>query len=37
MNNSLRKHDSIRKTPAEAASITTESKSKWKTVIQNSI
>ena len=34
--NHVRKHDSIRKTPAEAAGITTEGRKKWKTLIQNS-
>ena len=34
--NHVRKHDSIKKTPAEAAGITTEGRNKWKTIIQNS-
>ena len=34
--NHCRKHDSIKKTPAEAAGIHTEGASKWKTLIQNS-
>lgn len=34
--NYVRKHDSIKKTPAEAAGITVEGASKWKTLIQNS-
>ena len=34
--NHVRKHDSIGKTPAEAAGITTEGRNKWKTIIQNS-
>jgi len=34
--NHVRKHDSICKTPAEAAGITTEGRNKWKTIIQNS-
>ena len=34
--NHCRKHDSIAKTPAEAAGIHTEGRSKWKTIIQNS-
>ena len=34
--NHVRKHDSIRKTPAEAAGISTEGRNKWKTLIQNS-
>ena len=33
--NHVRKHDSIRKTPVEAASIITEGPNKWKTIIQN--
>lgn len=34
--NHVRKHDSINKTPAEAAGISTERRNKWKTIIQNS-
>ena len=34
--NHVRKHDSIRKTPAEAAGISTEGTNKWKTIVQNS-
>ena len=34
--NHVRKHDSIKKTPAEAAGISTEGRNKWKTIIQNS-
>ena len=34
--NHVRKHDTIEKTPAEAAGITTEGRNKWKTIIQNS-
>ena len=34
--NHCRKHDSIAKTPAEAAGIHTEGRNKWKTIIQNS-
>ncbi|MDE0525756.1 MAG: DDE-type integrase/transposase/recombinase [Thaumarchaeota archaeon] len=34
--NHVRRHDSIKKTPAEAAGISTEGRSKWKTIIQNS-
>ena len=34
--NHVRKHDSIKKTPAEAAGIHTEGRNKWKTIIQNS-
>ena len=34
--NHCRKHDSIAKTPAEAAGISTEGRNKWKTIIQNS-
>ena len=34
--NHCRKHDSICKTPAEAAGIHTEGRNKWKTLIQNS-
>ena len=34
--NHCRKHDSICKTPAEAAGISTEGRNKWKTIIQNS-
>ncbi len=34
--NHVRKHDSICKTPAEAAGIHTEGRNKWKTIIQNS-
>ena len=34
--NHCRVHDSIKKTPAEAAGIVTEGKNKWKTLIQNS-
>ena len=34
--NHCRKHDSIKKTPAEAAGIHTEGRNKWKTIIQNS-
>ena len=33
--NHCRKHDSIKKTPAEAAGITTEGRNKWRTIIQN--
>ncbi len=35
-NNHCRMHDSIKKTPAEAAGITIEGRNKWKTLIQNS-
>ena len=34
--NHCRKHDAIKKTPAEAAGITIEGRNKWKTLIQNS-
>ena len=34
--NHVRRHDSIGKTPAEAAGITIEGRNKWKTIIQNS-
>lgn len=34
--NHVRKHDSIKQTPAEAAGITTEGANKWKTIIRNS-
>ena len=34
--NHCRKHDSIKKTPAEAVGISTEGRNKWKTIIQNS-
>ena len=34
--NHCRVHDSIKKTPAEAAGIETEGRNKWKTLIQNS-
>ncbi len=34
--NHCRKHDSLGKTPAEAAGISTEGRNKWKTIIQNS-
>lgn len=34
--NHVRKHDAIKKTPAEAAGISTEGANKWKTIIQNS-
>ena len=34
--NHCRIHDSIKKTPAEAAGIATEGANKWKTIIQNS-
>ena len=34
--NHCRKHDSICKTPAEAAGIHTEGRNKWKSIIQNS-
>lgn len=34
--NHVRKHDSIHKTPAEAAGISVEGRNKWKTIIQNS-
>ena len=34
--NHVRKHDSIKKTPAEAAGISVEGRNKWKTLIQNS-
>ena len=34
--NHVRKHDSIKKTQAEAAGISTEGRNKWKTLIQNS-
>ena len=34
--NHVREHDSICKTPAEAAGIRTEGANKWKTIIQNS-
>ncbi len=34
--NHCRRHDSIAKTPAEAAGIHTEGRNKWKTIIQNS-
>lgn len=34
--NHVRKHDSIKKTPAEAAVIHTEGSNKWKPIIQNS-
>ena len=33
--NHCRRHDSIAKTPAEAAGIHTEGRNKWKTIIQN--
>ena len=34
--NHVREHDTIKKTPAEAAGISTEGANKWKTIIQNS-
>lgn len=34
--NHVRRHDAIKKTPAEAAGIHTEGTNKWKTLIQNS-
>lgn len=34
--NHVRKHDAIKKTPTEAAGISTEGRNKWKTIIQNS-
>ena len=34
--NHCRPHDAIKKTPAEAAGITTEGRNKWKSIIQNS-
>ena len=34
--NHCRKHDAIKKTPAEAAGISVEGRNKWKTLIQNS-
>ena len=34
--NHVRRHDAIKKTPAEAAGISTEGRNKWKTIIQNS-
>ena len=34
--NHVRKHDAIKKTPAEAAGISVEGRNKWKTLIQNS-
>ena len=34
--NHCRRHDSIKKTSAEAAGIHTEGASKWKAIIQNS-
>lgn len=34
--NHVRRHDTICRTPAEAAGISTEGSNKWKTIIQNS-
>ena len=34
--NHVRRHDTIKKTPAEAAGISIEGRNKWKTIIQNS-
>lgn len=34
--NHVHKHDSVRKTRAEAVGITTQYPNKWKTIIQNS-
>ncbi|MDE0091579.1 MAG: hypothetical protein OXP12_09600 [Thaumarchaeota archaeon] len=34
--NHVRRNDSIKQTPAEAAGISTEGRNKWKTIIQNS-